>query len=132
MAGAKALPMMHHHGRQVVQEVLGARRAGGAAGTGAGGRIAAAVRLHIEALVEADVHANLLPVVPPRPPVDQSERTRKVKLSGEQGLLSPVRWDYGWMVINQTGNMMVSFPSGHCRHCSKFPRTQKFLLRFVE
>lgn len=85
MAGAEALPMMHHHRRQVVQEVLGARRAG-AAGTGAGrrefggGGVPAAVRLHVEALVEADVHADLLPVVPPRPPEDQSQRPGRLEL----------------------------------------------------
>lgn len=75
MAGAEAFPMMHHHGGQLVQEVLGPRRA---RGTGAGHaprrRLAAAVRLHVEQLVEADVHSDLLPVVPPRPPDGQSER----------------------------------------------------------
>lgn len=80
MARAEALPMMHHHRRQVVQEVLGAWRGGGAAGTGAGrrllggGRLPAAVRLHVEALVEADVHANLLAVISPRPPEGQSQQ----------------------------------------------------------
>lgn len=79
VAGTEAFPVMHHHRRQVVEEVLGARRAG-AVGTGAGRRefggwgVPAAVRLHVEALVEADVHADLLPVVPPRPPLNQSQR----------------------------------------------------------
>lgn len=71
MARTKALPMMHHHSRKVIEEVLGARRAG-AAGTGAGhnfGRgLPAAVGLHVEKLVEANVDSDLLPVVPPRPP----------------------------------------------------------------
>lgn len=74
MARAEALPMMHHHSGEVVEEVLGARRArgAGAAGNGAGhtfGRgLEAAVGLHVEELVEADVDSDLLPVVPPRPP----------------------------------------------------------------
>lgn len=72
--------MMHHHGGQFVEEVLGARRARGAGAAGAGAghafgrRLPAAVRLHVEELVEADVDSDLLPVVPPRPPDDQSER----------------------------------------------------------
>lgn len=76
MARTEALPMMHHHSGKVVKEVLWARRAG-AAGTGAGhnfGRgVSAAVGLHVEKLVEADVDSNLLSVVPPRPPGDQSQ-----------------------------------------------------------
>lgn len=77
MARTKALPMMHHHSRKVIEEVLGARRArgAGAAGTGAGhnfGRgLPAAVGLHVEKLVEANVDSDLLPVVPPRPPEDR-------------------------------------------------------------
>lgn len=77
MARAEALPMMHHHGRELVQEVLWTRRAG-AAGAGAGhafGRgLPAAVGLHVEKLVEGDVDADLLPVVPPRPPEHQSAK----------------------------------------------------------
>lgn len=77
VARTKALPMMHHHSRKVIEEVLGARRArgAGAAGTGAGhnfGRgLPAAVGLHVEKLVEANVDSDLLPVVPPRPPEDR-------------------------------------------------------------
>lgn len=83
MARAEALPMMHHHSGEVVEEVLGARRArgAGAAGIGAGhnfGRgLSAAVGLHVEQLVEAHVDADLLPVVPPRPPEDQSQDRKK-------------------------------------------------------
>ena len=59
MTRAKALPMMHHHSGEVVNEVLGAWRAcgagaagtAGATGTGAGspfGRwLSAAVELHV-------------------------------------------------------------------------------------
>ena len=69
---------MHHHSGEFIEEVLGAWRArgAGAAGTGAGhdfGRgLPAAVGLHVEELVEADVDPDLLPVVPPRPPDDPS------------------------------------------------------------
>lgn len=75
MARAKALPMMHHHSREFVEEVLWARRTRGAgtAGTGAGKvfrrrAISAAVRLHVQKLIETHVDSDLLPVVPPRPP----------------------------------------------------------------
>lgn len=85
VAGAKALPMMHHHGRELVKEVLRAGRAGGAgaAGTGVGHGFgwgfSAAVGLHVEELIEADVDSNLFPVVPPRPPEDQSEGREKAE-----------------------------------------------------
>jgi hypothetical protein len=76
VARAKALPMMHHHRGQFVQEVFGARGASGG-GTGAwralGGGVSAAVWLHVEELVKADVDPNLFPVVSPRPPDDQSQ-----------------------------------------------------------
>lgn len=72
---------MHHHGGEFIEEVLGPRRACGAraAGTGAGhtfGRgLPAAVGLHVEKLVEADVDSDLLPVVPPRPPEDRERQS---------------------------------------------------------
>ena len=82
VARAEALPVMHHHSGEVVEEVLGARRARGAGAAGAAGAggafgrgLAAAVRLHVEELVEADVDADLLPVVAPRPPEDQDGDT---------------------------------------------------------
>lgn len=56
--------------------MFGAWGAGGG-GTGAwralGGGVSAAVWLHVEELVKADVDPNLLPVVSPRPPDDQSQ-----------------------------------------------------------
>lgn len=82
MARAEALPMMHHHSGQFVQEVFGARRTGGG-GTGAwralGGGVSAAVWLHVEELVKADVDPDLLPVVSPRPPDDQSQAHQQTK-----------------------------------------------------
>ena len=73
MAGAEALPMMHHHGGELVEEVFwgcggGAPGGGAGAGQAAGGGVPVAVGLHVQQLVEAHVHADLLPVVPPRPP----------------------------------------------------------------
>lgn len=59
---------MHHHGGEVIQEVLWARRARRAGAAGSGEGLSAAVRLHVENLVEAHVDADLLSVVPPRPP----------------------------------------------------------------
>lgn len=77
--------MMHHHSGEFVEEALRARRArgAGAAGTGAGdtfGRLLpAAVGLHVEKLVEADVDSDLLPVVPPGPPDGQSQSRESFK-----------------------------------------------------
>ena len=73
---AKALPMMHHHSGQLIQEVFGAWWAwgGGAeAGWAFGGGVSAAVGLHVEKLVKADMNAYLLPVVAPRPPAKQPQ-----------------------------------------------------------
>lgn len=73
VARTEALPMMHHHSGEVVEEVLWARRARRAGAAGSGEGLSAAVRLHVENLVEAHVDADLLSVVPPRPPEGRTQ-----------------------------------------------------------
>lgn len=81
VAGAEALPMMHHYSGELIEEVLWAwwTCGAGAAGTGAGQAFGwgffAAVWFHVEKLVEADVNSDFLPVVPSRPPGNQSQQS---------------------------------------------------------
>lgn len=72
MAWAEALPMMHNDGRQLVEEMLVAEWR-------VGGGVFAAVRLHVQLLLELDVDADLLPVVTTRPPDHSREQNTRVK-----------------------------------------------------
>lgn len=72
VTGTEALPMVHHDGRQLKQESL-------SAWGGRGRGVTAAVRLHVQHLVEADMNPDFLPVVPARPS-SQEENTQHASI----------------------------------------------------